>query len=73
MDGAKEDVYMGAKKQIYERFDVTEVNVDQVMSFKYYPYYIKADPKSNMVGLKFWDISWCFVKFGLSEGLPHLI
>ena len=34
-DGAKEDVYMGAKKQKYERFDVTEVNVDQVMSFKY--------------------------------------
>ena len=36
-------------------------------------YYIKADPKSNIAGLKFWDISWCFVKFGLSEGLPHLI
>jgi len=36
-------------------------------------YYIKADPKSIVAGLKFSDISWCFVKFGLSEELPHLI
>ena len=37
------------------------------------PYYIKADPKSNVAGQKFLDISWCFVKFGLSEGLTHVI
>ena len=36
------------------------------------PYYIKADPKSNMAGLKFQDISYCFVKFGLQEELPGL-
>ena len=36
-------------------------------------YYITADPKSDIVGLKFYDILWCFDKFGLSEGLPHLI
>ena len=28
------------------------------------PYYIKANPKSDIAGLQFLDISCCFVKIG---------
>ena len=36
-------------------------------------YYIIADPKSNRVGSKFWDISCCFLKFGCPERMKSTL
>ena len=36
-------------------------------------FFHKADPKCNIEGLKFLDISCCFVKFGQPERIPDLI
>ena len=50
------------------RLYIFNQNLSKSMSWPRPYYNIKADPKSNIVGLRIMDILCCFVKFGWPKG-----